>query len=256
MRLRVDHPAMGGRKLHAMLDDFRQQANIKMGRDAFFDLLLERRLLVRRRATGVRTTNSFHWFKKYKNLIKDVTPTGINQLWVTDITYWKIETGHIYVSLITDAFSHKIVGYHLAESLHAIHSVQALQMAFRDCDAIMDKLIHHSDRGVQYCCDLYVKELLDRKVNISMTEDSVPTDNAIAERINGILKAEYLSFHKPSNFAEAKLILDRAIALYNNERPHLSIGMMTPESVHNQNLTTKKLWKNYPYKHPATVMPV
>ena len=234
---------MGGRKLYEKLQPFLLEHQIKMGRDALFDLLAANRLLVRKKRRRVYTTNSHHWLRKWSNLIKDFTPTAPNQLWVSDITYWKIATGHVYISLITDAYSHKIVGYHVAATLETIESVHALKLALHSFEGCASQLAHHSDRGVQYCAEEYVKLLQQHGIKISMTETSEPTDNAIAERINGIIKDEYLSHYSVKNLAEAKELLDFAVKLYNEDRPHMSIGMLTPQLVHQQQTKTENLWK-------------
>jgi transposase InsO family protein len=243
--IRKNHPRIGTRKLYVMLENFMFEHQIKMGRDALFDLLSVNGLLIRKRRRKIITTQSNHWMKKYPNLIKELTPNHTNMLWVSDITYWKINSMTLYISLITDAFSHKIVGYNLAENMEAIESVKALQMALYENQNI-ENLIHHSDRGSQYCSQKYVNLLQDYKIQISMTETGDPLDNSIAERINGILKDEYLDCYSVSSFKEAKKILDKVINLYNKERPHMSIGNLTPEKVHNGYLKPgKKLWKNY-----------
>jgi putative transposase len=243
--IRALHRVMGGRKLYEKLQPFLLEHQIKMGRDALFDLLAANRLLVRKKRRRIYTTNSHHWLHKWSNLVKDFTPVVPNQLWVSDITYWKISAGHVYISLITDAYSHKIVGYHVAPTLAAIESIQALKLAlhsFEGCASQLE-LTHHSDRGVQYCAEEYVKLLQQHEIKISMTETSEPTDNAIAERINGILKDEYLSHYSVKNLAEAKELLDFAVKLYNEERPHMSIGMLTPQLVHHHQTKTENLWK-------------
>lgn len=243
--IRKNHPRIGTRKLYVMLEDFMLEHQIKMGRDALFDLLSLHGLLVRRRRRRIVTTQSNHWMKKYPNLIKEFIPTAPNQLWVSDITYWKIETMPLYISLITDVFSHKIVGYNLAISMEAAESVNALQMALFENEKL-DKLIHHSDRGSQYCSFKYVNLLQDYDVQISMTETGDPLDNAVAERINGIIKDEYLECYKVNTFQEAKELLDAVIALYNKERPHMSIGNLVPEKVHSkESKSGDRLWKNY-----------
>lgn len=243
--IRKNHPRIGTRKLYVMLEDFMLEHQIKIGRDALFDLLSLHGLLVRRRRRRIVTTQSNHWMKKYPNLIKEFIPTAPNQLWVSDITYWKIETIPLYISLITDVFSHKIVGYNLAISMEAAESVNALQMALFENEKL-DKLIHHSDRGSQYCSFKYVKLLQDYNVQISMTETGDPLDNAVAERINGIIKNEYLECYKVNTLQEAKELLDAVIALYNKERPHMSIGNLAPEKVHSKELKSgDRLWKNY-----------
>jgi len=246
---------MGTRKLYDLLQPFMMEHRVKLGRDALFDLLASNQLLVKKRKRKVQTTYSNHWLRKYPNLIRDFIPKTISQLWVSDITYWKIYTGeHLYISLITDAWSRKIVGYHVAETMEAIQSIEALQMALAALGgaAVPLQLIHHSDRGIQYCSGKYVKLLQDNGIRISMTENGDPLENAIAERVNGIIKEEYLNHYQTANLQEAKKQLQKAISLYNNDRPHMSIGNLTPNKLHNhQKLNHQRLWKNY-FKKPVT----
>jgi transposase InsO family protein len=245
LEIRKNHPRMGTRKLYIMMESYMLQRQIKIGRDALFDLLSEHQLLVRRRKRKIITTQSHHWLKKYPNLIENFTPTAPNQLYVSDITYWKIENDDLYISFITDAYSHKIVGYNLAENMEAVESVKALKMALMNIKK-ENNLIHHSDRGSQYCSGKYVNLLKDYNVEISMTQTGDPLDNAIAERVNGILKGEYLESYTVSNFKQAKELLDAVVKLYNEERPHMSIGNLVPEKVHNQELMKgSRKWKNY-----------
>jgi transposase InsO family protein len=239
---------MGTRKLHDKLQSFMLDHQIKMGRDALFDLLSAHHLLVKKRKRRICTTQSSHWLRKYPNLIREFVLTAPNQLWVSDITYWKINGTHVYISFITDAYSHKIVGYHIAETLEAIESIQALKMALsglKKDTATAHQLIHHSDRGIQYCSHGYVKLLQDYGIKISMTENGDPLENAIAERVNGIIKDEYLYNYDVSNIKDAKKVLDFSVKLYNEDRPHMSIGNLYPSTVHEGNLQTKRLWKNY-----------
>jgi len=244
--IRKDHRVMGGRKLYEKLYPFLLEHQIKMGRDAFFNLLAEHKLLVKKRRRRFITTYSNHWLRKWPNLIREMEINRINQLWVSDITYWKIEERYTYISLITDAYSHKIVGYHLAQTLESVETIKALRLALTQLPNQINKpLIHHSDRGVQYCSDNYVKLLQDKGIEISMTENGDPLENAIAERINGILKSEYLKHYSPRNFQEAKEYLQVAVKLYNQDRPHFSIGLLTPNEVHSKNINVEKLWKNY-----------
>lgn len=256
LRVRKNHRHMGGRKLYELLQPFLLAHQIKMGRDRLFDVLSANSLLIRRKKKQTITTNSFHRFKKYSNLIKEFTPKKPNQLWVSDITYWKIETGFVYISFVTDAYSRKIVGYHLADSLQTSETIQALQMAIaelpKDSDDLL-QLIHHSDRGTQYCSNEYVKLLNTNNIGISMTENGDPLENAIAERVNGIIKEEYLNHYQVDTIKNAKELLDAVIKLYNNERPHMSIGNLNPNVVHQNNLKTEKLWKNYYIKSPIIV---
>jgi putative transposase len=255
--LRKDHRVMGGRKLYEKLAPFLLDHQIKMGRDALFTLLAINGLLVKKRRRRFITTWSNHWLRKWPNLIRGIKLTGINQLWVSDITYWKVAGKHLYISLITDAYSHKIVGYHLAETLESIETIKAMQMAIKQLPPTLTQpLIHHSDRGVQYCCDDYVKLLQDNNIQISMTENGDPLENAIAERINGILKGEYLYHQQLNNKKQAAEQLDIAIKLYNEQRPHFSIGLLTPELVHSKNLPTEKLWKNYYNKNAKIANPL
>ena len=247
LEIRKDHGRMGGRKLYLKLNSFFVEHQIKMGRDALFRLLTSNFLLIKKRKRNVFTTNSFHWLRKYPNLIKGLNLSTPNQLWVSDITHWKYSSGFLYISLITDAYSRMIVGYHIATTLESIETIQALVMAISTLCELPENLIHHSDRGAQYCSGIYVELLNSVGIGISMTENGDPLENAIAERVNGILKEEYLWDQHPGSIKEAKAILDRAIALYNFDRPHMSISNMTPHEVHTGNvyIEPSRLWKNY-----------
>jgi transposase InsO family protein len=255
LRIRKNHRHMGGRKLYELLHPFLLEHQIKMGRDRLFDVLSANYLLVKRRKKQTITTNSYHRFNKYPNLIRDFIPSSPNQLWVCDITYWRIKDGFLYISFITDAYSKKIVGYHLGKSLETSETIQALEMAISSISNEKKELelIHHSDRGTQYCSNEYVRLLENSKIKISMTENGDPLENAIAERVNGIIKEEYLNDYQLDNFEQAKELLDKVIQLYNNERPHMSIGNLTPNQVHQNNIKTEKLWKNYYEKSPIIV---
>ena len=248
LKIRQNHRHIGTRKLYEMLQPFILSHQIKMGRDALFDLLAANYLLVRRKKRKVATTNSYHRFKKYPNLIRDLVPQHPNQLWVSDITYWRTTNGFVYISFITDAYSKKIVGHHVAQTMEAVETIEALKMAISgflkepDCHF---QLTHHSDRGMQYCSELYVKLLKTNNISISMTESGDPLENAIAERINGIIKEEYLNDYSIDNIIQAKELLSAVVNLYNNERPHQSIGYLTPNYVHQNNIETEKLWRNY-----------
>lgn len=247
-QIRKYHRRMGTRKLYEKLGPFMQEHGIKMGRDALFDLVCRNHLQVRKRKRSVvRTTQSCHWLRKYPNLIRDFIATKPNELWVSDITYWKMNENKVaYISLITDAYSHKIVGYHIAETLETIETIKALEMALSTLDENSDyTLIHHSDRGIQYCSKDYVKLLRHYNIEISMTENGDPLENAIAERVNGILKEEYLFDYKIETINKAKTLLKKVVNLYNSERPHMSIGNLTPNQLHEKPIKTEKLWKNY-----------
>ena len=250
-KIRVHQPRIGGRKLHHMLRLFMQQHGMAMGRDAFFKLLAGHGLLVRKRKKRKPiTTDSFHRYKKYKNLIRDLVPVSPNQLWASDITYIGLKDGFAYLSLITDAYSRKIVGFCLSKSLDASGSIKALQMALNnhpDCK----NLVHHSDRGVQYCCNAYVGILKKRELQISMTENGDPLENAMAERVNGILKDELLQ-DSYTSFAAAQEGVARAVSVYNHLRPHTSIGYKTPVEVHTGAEKVERKWKNYYVKKQGT----
>jgi transposase InsO family protein len=245
--IRKDHKRLGGRKLFFKLETFMHEHNIKMGRDAFFDLLRDNKLLIKQRKRHHVTTNSNHWMKKYPNLIKDIEPLGPNHIWVSDITYWKTKGGHYYISFITDAYSRKIVGYHVADTMEAIESATALKMAIKTLKISAKGLIHHSDRGSQYCSSMYVNILKKEGIKISMTENGDPLENAIAERINGIIKGEYLFDYLIKTLLNAKEVLKSVVKLYNEDRPHSSIGNAVPSKVHNNDtdIEIKRLWKNY-----------
>jgi len=250
--IRKDHKRLGGRKLFFKLETFMDEHNIKMGRDAFFDLLRDNKLLIKQRKRHHVTTNSNHWMKKYPHLIKDIEPIGPNHVWVSDITYWKTKGGHYYISFITDAYSRKIVGYHVADTMEAIESVTALKMAIKTLKISAKGLIHHSDRGSQYCSSIYVNILKKEGIKISMTENGDPLENAIAERINGIIKGEYLFDYLIKTLLNAKEVLKSVVKLYNEDRPHSSIGNAVPSKVHSNDtdIEIKRLWKNYyqPYQ--------
>jgi transposase InsO family protein len=236
---------MGGRKLHFMIREDTGRLKIKMGRDALFDLLASEHMLVRPRKRKHITTNSKHWFKKYPNLIKDFIPDGPNQLWVSDITYIKAKHEFSYLFLISDAYSKKILGYRLAKNLDSIHAVNSLQDAIKNTCQPISGLIHHSDRGIQYCSKEYTDLLNKHAISISMTENGDPLENPVAERINGILKDEYLN-DKIKNQNNLDINdLSYAINKYNKTRPHLSCDMLTPEQAQHYRGNLRRMWKNY-----------
>lgn len=247
------HPRIGTRKLVVLLQCFGKQHGISLGRDALFDLLREHDLLIRRRKRKVQTTFSKHWLRKYPNLIREFVPLAANLLWVSDITYIVIADEFAYLSLITDAYSRKIIGFYLSKTLEAVGCINALQMAMKTT-ATFEHLIHHSDRGVQYCSHEYVKLLNAKNIKISMTENGDPLENAIAERVNGILKEEYLQV-KYACFDDAQKSIARAITIYNSLRPHSSCDMKTPDEAHITKGVLKRKWKNYYKKKEVVVAP-
>jgi transposase InsO family protein len=242
IRARQKH--VGARKLLYMLAPFLHSHNIQIGRDAFFDLLSVHGLLIRKRKRKIpRTTFSDHWMRKYPNLIVGMSVTGPNQLWVSDITYIMLEDKPAYLSLVTDAYSRMIVGYHLNKDLSAQGCIKALDMALKSLPEGVE-LIHHSDRGCQYCSFEYVERLVAYGVAISMTQNSDPRENAIAERVNGIIKREFLETCYPT-LPQATAGVKTAVYIYNHERLHSSIDMLTPVEAHAMTGKLKKHWKNY-----------
>jgi transposase InsO family protein len=233
VEIRNKHKRMGGKKLYELISPHLVKHQIKMGRDAFFYLLALHGMLIRRRKRKAITTHSYHRFKIYPNLVEHWLLNHPNQIWVSDITYLATTTGFLYLFLVTDAYSKKVMGYCLGQSLEAEHAVSALQMAIDNVVGETEKLIHHSDRGVQYCCDKYVKLLKDNNIRISMTQRGDPLENPVAERVNGILKEEYLLTDGLLESLEQTLVkVDNTIKLYNQERPHLSCDMATPEETY------------------------
>jgi transposase InsO family protein len=237
-------PRLGGRKLIKRIQP-RLPEELYLGRDSFFDFLRDKGLLIRKRRYRARTTYSNHWLHKYPNLINEFIPEKAHQLWVSDITYIETMEGFGYLSLVTDAYSRKIIGWEVGASLEAKFTVRALQMALSQLPKGTGNIFHHSDRGVQYCCDEYVKLLTKNHFQISMTENGDPRENAIAERVNGILKDEWLNQMKLESRNEAIKQLEQIILIYNQDRPHSSLNMETPEYAHNQSCVFKKHWKNY-----------
>ena len=237
-------PRIGGRKLLYMIQD-RLPEELMLGRDSFFNFLRDYGLLVRKKRFRAKTTFSNHWLRKYPNLIKEFIPDGPHQLWVSDITYVETDEGFVYLFLITDAYSRKIIGWSISDTLEAHNAVIALYMALSQLPVGVKNVFHHSDRGVQYCCDKYVKLLEKNHFQISMTENGDPLENAIAERVNGILKTEWLYDLKLKTKQEAKEEVYKIINTYNNNRPHCSLDMLTPEQAHNHSGNLKKHWKNY-----------
>ena len=247
MQIRRKLPKTGGRKLHYMLSDDLAKYNIKIGRDKLFSFLREEHLLVTKRKKYYNTTYSKHWMRKYPNLIKDVVIGRPEQIWVADITYLKANKKHYYLHLITDAYSKKIVGYQLADNLKASTTLRSLKQAL-STRLYQNELIHHSDRGLQYCSSQYTNTLKSNKVKISMTESYDPYENAIAERVNGILKDEFGLDDNFKTFRQMKCQVYQSIELYNLLRPHTSISMLTPNQAHLQQKVKLKTWKK---KNPS-----
>ncbi|QNK79074.1 IS3 family transposase [Winogradskyella sp. PAMC22761] len=224
-------PREGVRKLIRSLDKEFSDANIKVGRDTLFKVLRKHNMLTLRKKTSARTTNSYHRFYKYSNIIKDLEVTKPNQVWVSDITYIRTVKGFCYLALITDMYSRRIVGYDLSDSLELNGCVRALKKAIYQAKDIK-QLIHHSDRGIQYCSNVYTQILKRKKIDISMTEENHCYENAMAERVNGILKDEFYLDQTFDNVTHASRAAKNAINLYNEIRLHLSLDYKTPNMVY------------------------
>ncbi|MGZ3939968.1 MAG: IS3 family transposase [Flavisolibacter sp.] len=242
--LRSNMPHIGVRKLHYLLQPLLMQHNIEIGRDKLFDILADYGLLVRRRKRKkLFTTDSRHPFKKYPNLVKELELSRPDHVWVSDITYISLREKYCYLSLVTDAYSRKIIGYCLWASLKKEGPLNALSMALSNRES-KENLIHHSDRGLQYCCADYINKLNGSHIAVSMTEKGDPYENALAERINGILKMEFDLGKKFDNFQQASMAVDNAIRVYNNIRPHASINYLTPLQAHHHQGQIPARWKS------------
>jgi putative transposase len=225
-------PRLGGKKVYSMIKSELDQLPVSIGRDKLFRILKKNDLLIKPKKSFTRTTNSSHRFRTYNNLIRHAKPTRKNQIWVSDITYIRTIQGFCYLALITDAYSRKIVGYDISNSLELVGCIRALKKATRNHKAFGNKLIHHSDRGIQYCSNQYTKLLRKRKILVSMAAKGNCYENALAERVNGILKGEFnldISFKSKQDACKS---VKQAIFAYNEIRPHYSIGLMTPNKKH------------------------
>lgn len=230
MEKRRRMPRIGGRKLYSLIKEDLDAQGIKMGRDKLFEWLRERDLLVKPKKSFTRTTKSNHHFRVHKNLIKGVELKRADQIWVSDITYLRTGKGFCYLALITDAYSRKIVGYDVSNSLELSGCLRALKKA--SINRATKGTIHHSDRGIQYCSHAYVNSLRDKGIKISMAEAGNCYENALAERVNGILKNEFNLDRTFSDLESAKKHVNQAIKIYNNERPHMSLEMKMPNEIY------------------------
>ena len=248
---RRDNPRLGSVKLWMILKRQFEGTGCFPGRDTFIELLRRNGLMVKiRRRHHYATTDSNHNYHKYPNLIQGSIVTDPNHVWVSDITYIETEEGVSYLSLVTDLYSHKIVGWALGPTLDTTYPLEALRMALATLpEGDAPYLIHHSDRGCQYCSRTYVDELRSRKIQISMTQSGDPLENAVAERANGILKSEWLYHMDPPSEKDCKDVISRIIGFYNDERPHMSVGYQTPSEAHIQSGLQKRCWKN-PWEKP------
>ena len=230
LNMRARMPRLGTRKLYFLLKENFEAKGIKLGRDALFSLLRREHLLIKRKKNYTKTTNSKHWLKKHPNLLKEVHPRHPEQVFVSDITYLKTQDSTCYLSLVTDAFSRKIMGHSLSRDLTAESSVKALDAAIENSRKTVNT-IHHSDRGLQYAASVYQERLAKAGMTPSMTDGYDCYQNALAERMNGILKQEFMIV-TCNNFEELDTLVKESIEIYNSERPHLSLGMKTPNDVH------------------------
>lgn len=239
--LRLKMPKLGGRKLYFLLQE--ELKSLKVGRDRFFDILRANHLLIIPKRSYHVTTNSHHRFRKHKNQILDYEITRPNQVWVADITYIGNRKNPGYLSLITDAYSKKIVGHYVADNLNTESSLIALKRALKNNKPEMESLIHHSDRGLQYCSNEYQRILIKNGVKCSMTQNSDPYENAVAERINGILKQEFDIDKYDVETSIKRKIVEESIEIYNELRPHFSNHYLTPNQMHNQSDIKMKTYK-------------
>lgn len=239
--VRQQMPRIGTRKLYYLLQP--RLNNIGVGRDKLFAILKANHMLIRPKKNYRKTTDSLHRFHKHKNLITEMVPQKPEQVWVSDITYIGSRGNHRYLALVTDAYSKKIVGYNLSSSLSAEGAIKALKMGLKQRSYKTRDLIHHSDRGLQYCCDDYQKILLKQKVKCSMTETYDPYANAVAERVNGILKQEFNLEQYDVRLPVMQALVKNSVEIYNTKRPHLSCQMKTPEQMHNQSSIKIKTYK-------------
>lgn len=226
MEYRSRMPRIGGKKLYTLIKPELDKHGIKMGRDRFFTWLKVNDLLVKPKKKGIKTTNSNHRFKVHKNLVKDIQVTKPDQVWVSDITYLRLQSGFAYMALITDAYSRKIVGYDISNSLELSGCLRALKMACKS--RIHEAVIHHSDRGIQYCSNQYRALLEKHNIAISMAQAGNCYENALAERVNGILKQEFNLDKTFGDLNKAKKSASEAIQIYNHERPHMAVAMNRP----------------------------
>lgn len=234
-------PKIGTRKLYYLLEN--ELKELKVGRDKLFKILKANQLLIKPKKRYHITTNSHHRFRKHKNQIKEMEFIRPEQVWVSDITYIGNRKNPSYLALITDAYSKKIMGYNVSDSLNVRGSLSALEMALKNRIYKNEPIIHHSDRGLQYCSNEYQKVLDKNSIQPSMTEQYDPYENAIAERINGVLKQEFDIDKYDTNLKIKRKLVQNAIEIYNNFRPHLSNYMLTPNHMHKQNKIKRKQYK-------------
>ncbi len=240
--VRLEQPRLGGRKLFFLLQERFSLHGLKIGRDKFFDFLREEGLAIRPLHKRTQTTQSRHWLRKYPYLCRSWAPSVAEQLWVSDITYLRVGDRFVYLILILDAYSRRIMGWQVSPTFDAAFCVEALRSALGARQYPERQLMHHSDRGVQYCSEAYTALLLQNHIQISMTQSGSPYDNAQAERINGILKTEFLLDQIFEDFQVAKTKVATAVQVYNEKRPHASCNYLTPHQAHQQQGELQKRW--------------
>lgn len=247
-------PGIGGEKLWLMYKGYFGTEH-SLGRDAFLAVLKAHGLMLRKHRKGPRTTHSNHDLPVYPNLVCNLLVTRPNQVWVSDITYVRTDDGFCFLSIVTDAYTHEVVGWFVGPTLESVYTLEALKMACTRLEGTHIKLIHHSDRGTQYASLLYTAYLKGLNIQISMTESGDPKDNAVAERINGILKTEFLNHHHFAGIMQVRNTVMQAVDFYNNQRPHRSLDMMTPVQTRQTTGRIKKRWKSYKdsYREECTV---
>jgi putative transposase len=233
---------VGTKKIYFLIKPTLDSMDIKCGRDKLHGILRNEGMLIKKKKNYMRTTNSYHRYYKYPNLIKDLNINRAEQVWVSDITYIRTIQGWLYLSLITDAYSKRIVGYQLSDNLKAVNCVNALKMAVKNRKYPDRYLIHHSDRGLQYCCPEYTEALAKNNIDISMTTKHDPYENAVAERINGTLKNEFDLGGRLPDQKHAEREVNKTIWVYNNLRPHESCNYLTPVQTHYQESIEVKKW--------------
>ena len=235
-------PRIGTRKLYHLLKQ--ELSELGVGRDMLFTILKANHMLITKKRSYYITTDSHHRFRKHKNIVENLKIERPEQVWVSDITYIGNRKNPIYLALVTDAYSKKIMGYDVSNSLNTEGTIRALKMATRSRNYRSENLIHHSDRGLQYCSNQYQELLSKRSIACSMTESYDPYANAVAERINGILKSEFIGYDRMLPINQMKLLVKDSVDIYNNFRPHYSCEMLTPVQMHKQRIIEMKTYRN------------
>ncbi len=240
--IRKEMPRLGGKKLYYLINKDSERKKYKFGERRFFEVLRLHNLLIKRKKRRAITTDSKLWTGQYPDLVKEITPSRPEQVWVSDITYFRTKAGFIYGHLITDGYSKKLVGFEISDNMKATSTLLALKMAIKN-RVYNEELIHHSDRGKQYLSKVYTDFLKKHKVKISVTQDGSPYDNAVAERINGILKDEFDFGGVFESLEQAKELIEKVAVIYNDKRPHISNHYLTPNEMHQQSKLKIKTWE-------------